>query len=63
MEGEMMEIKVGDMIRIIKMKGEPAYDGRIGKVESIDSQNQLHGTWGGCAIIPEIDSFSIIKET
>ena len=42
------EIKVGDHIRIIHLKGEDnRYDGREGIVESIDSIGQLHGTWGG----------------
>jgi hypothetical protein len=62
MEGKVTEVKVRDTIKIVEMKDEPDYAGRIGKVEFIDSLNQIHGTWGGCAIIPEVDSFIIIKE-
>lgn len=62
MEDKVMKVKVGDTIKIVEMKDEPTYADRIGKVEFIDSLNQIHGTWGGCAIIPEVDSFIIIKE-
>lgn len=55
------EIKAGDRIRIIHLKGEYCrYDGREGIVESIDSIGQLHGTWGGLAVIPEEDEFKKI---
>ena len=55
-------VKLGDKIRIIEMKGEPEYTGKLGEVTVIDSIGQLHGTWGGLAIIPEEDTFEIIKE-
>ena len=35
------------------------YNGRSGVVEYIDSLGQLHGTWGGLAINPEIDDFKL----
>ena len=55
------EIKVGDHIRIIHLKGEVStYDGKEGIVRSIDSIGQLHGTWGGLAVIPEEDEFEKI---
>lgn len=54
--------KVGDKIRIIKMDGEPQYTGRTGIVKVIDDAGQLHGTWGGCAVIEGIDEYEIIKE-
>ncbi len=47
--------KIGDKIRIIKMKGEDHYNGREGVIEYIDGLDQLHGTWGGLAIIPAED--------
>ena len=58
-----MKAKVGDKIRIIYMEDPCAnkYIGRTGEVTYIDSMNQLHGTWGGLAIIPEIDTFEIIN--
>lgn len=51
---------VGDKVRIIFMEGEPSYKNRIGIITSIDDIGQLHGTWGGCAIIPEKDILEII---
>ena len=56
-----MEVKIGDRIRIYHLKGEDdAYEGAEGIVEHIDSIGQLHGTWGGLAVIPEEDDFQII---
>lgn len=53
-------MQVGQTIKIIEMKCEPHYNGKIGVITHIDDMGQLHGTWGGCAIIPEIDDFEII---
>jgi hypothetical protein len=53
--------KVGDTIRIIDMVGEPNYTNKIGIVTYIDDVGQLHGTWGGCALIPGVDAYEIIK--
>ena len=58
-----MEAKVGDKIRIIYMYDDLSgkhYNGKEGIVEYIDSMKQLHGTWGGLAVIPEIDIIEII---
>lgn len=52
--------KVGDEIEIISMQGEPEYNGKIGKVTRIDDMGQIHGTWGGCAIIPSSDYYKVI---
>ena len=53
--------KVGQRIRIIHMDGEDIrYDGKEGVIEHIDGIGQLHGTWGGLAIIPEPDEFTVI---
>ena len=54
-------VKVGDTIRIIDMSGEPHYSGRVGVVTHIDSMGQLHGTWGGLAVIPGEDVY--VKES
>lgn len=59
---EEPEVKVGTKIKIINMTGEPRYAGKEGTVEYIDSIGQLHGTWGGCAVIPEEDQFEVINE-
>ena len=56
----MNEIHIGDTIKIIHMNGEPQYKGREGVVTHIDDAGQIHGTWGGCAIIPEIDTYIIL---
>ena len=53
---------VNKKIRIIEMKGEPQYTDRTGIVISVDSIGQLHGTWGGCAVIPGEDVFEIIDD-
>ena len=53
--------KVGQRISIIHLEGEDyRYDGKEGVIEDIDAIGQLHGTWGGLAIIPEADDFRVI---
>ena len=52
--------QIGDIIRIISMDGEPHYTGREGVVTHIDDLGQIHGTWGGCAILPEYDRYDVI---
>ena len=54
--------KIGDKIKILYMEGEPDYIGREGVITHIDSIGQLHGAWGGLAVIPETDEYTIIKE-
>lgn len=53
-------VKIGDKIRILNMELEPFYTGREGIVTHIDSIGQLHGTWGGLAVIPDVDTFEKI---
>lgn len=55
-----MKVNVGDTICIIEMQGEPQYTGREGVVRSIDDAGQLHGDWGGLAVIPGEDRFELI---
>ena len=55
-------VKVGDKIRIVCMNGEPEYSGRVGIVEHIDDIGQIHGSWGGCALIPSVDQYKLIEE-
>ena len=57
-------VKVGDKIRIDYMDGEPQYEGKVGVVETINTDpwgdTQIHGTWGGCCLYLGKDSFTII---
>lgn len=60
----MEKVKIGDAIRIIRMDDNggkdtqaATYAGRTGTVEHIDSIGQLHGTWGGLALIPGVDEY------
>ncbi len=53
---------IGKKIRIINMDGEPSYSGRTGVVQYIDDAGQLHGTWGGLAVVPSVDTFEVVKE-
>ena len=55
-----MKHLIGKKIRIISMFGEPGYDDRQGIVKSVDSMGQLHGSWGGLAVNPEVDEFEVI---
>ena len=55
------------IIRIISMndnggkdKHAAAYAGKIGLVTYVDSICQLHGTWGGLAVIPAEDKFEVL---
>ena len=64
----MEKVKIGDTIRIIRMNDDGGkdlqarmYNGRSGVVEPIDSIGQLHGTWGGLAIIPGVDEIETLK--
>lgn len=54
-------MNTGDKIKIIHMDGEQQYDGKVGYVEHIDDAGQIHGTWGGCALIPGVDEYKVIK--
>ena len=54
-------IKVGDKIKIIFMDGESEYLGKVGIVEYIDDIGQIHSTWVGCALIPNVDRFEVVE--
>lgn len=60
----MDKINIGDTILIVRMDDDGGkdlqakrHDGKTGVVESIDSLGQIHGTWGGLALIPGTDEF------
>lgn len=56
-------VKVGDTIKITRLDDpyDHTYVGREGVVELIDGMGQLHGTWGGLAVIPGEDGFIVLK--
>ena len=54
------ETLIGKKIRIIDMKGEPQYAGKEGVVTHIDDAGQIHGTWGGCALV-DVDEWELAK--
>ena len=57
-------IRLGDTIRILKAEGRVSaelYVGKVGIVRKIDSKGQLHGTWGGLAVIPGVDTIVIVQ--
>lgn len=57
--------KAGDIIKIIRLDDpyDSTYPGRVGEVKFVDGAGQLHGTWGGLAVIPEVDEYVIIKKS
>lgn len=55
-------VQPGTIIRIENMtdiRGHE-YMGKQGTVEMIDDIGQLHGTWGGLAVVPNEDEFTIM---
>ena len=58
-------LKVGDTIKIICMNGEPQYTGKVGTVTRINKDPwdgyQVWGTWGGCCLYENLDTYEIIK--
>ena len=52
---------VGKTIRIDEMAGEPQYAGKVGRVMFVDDAGQMHGTWGGCAVIYGTDRFTVLE--
>ena len=61
---EYLGVHVGDTIEIIRLDDPytpESYVGKQGVVEHIDDAGQLHGTWGGLAVIPGVDGVKIVK--
>ena len=56
------KVERGDTIVIIDMLGEPQYSGKSGIVDHIDSMGQIHGSWGGCALMPGVDEYEIVED-
>lgn len=52
--------KIGDRVKIYSVDDPYVdYSGKEGKITHIDDAGQLHGTWGGCALIPGVDKFKV----
>jgi hypothetical protein len=60
-----LDYLIGKKIRIIDMNGESRYTGKEGIVNYVSGggpiPHQLHGTWGGLAVIPGTDSYEVIQ--
>lgn len=53
---------LGKQVRIIHLVEEDGrYDGKVGTVSFVDDRGQLHGTWGGLAIIVDCDKFEVLN--
>ena len=61
LKGDNM-VKVGNIIRIVSMESKPPYSCELGVIEFIDDVGQIHGSWGGCALILGVDEYQIIEE-
>lgn len=58
-----MKYEVGMKVFIIHIVDDiQDYYGRVGFITHIDDIGQLHGTWGGLALIPSIDDFIILED-
>ena len=64
---EYIKPKRGNIIRIDKMADKDGSDwqatamnGKMGYVRVIDDAGQLFGSWGGLAVIPELDKYAIL---
>ena len=51
MKKQKSEVVPGDVIHIYTMFGESEYSGREGVVKYIDDMDQIHGSWGGLALL------------
>lgn len=64
----MTDYKAGQQIRIIHMDDNNgkdtqahSYNGKVGIIDFVDGIGQLHGTWGGLTVNPDVDAIEIIS--
>lgn len=64
----MSDYKIGQQIRIIHMDDNNGmdtqaygYNDKVGIIDFIDGIDQLHGTWGGLTVNPDVDEIEIIS--
>ena len=62
-KGTKENSKVDSIVKILELKDEKnnTYCGKTGVITKIDDIGQLWGTWGGLAIIPEVDKYLVFK--
>jgi hypothetical protein len=54
---------IGMLFILLRVSHKGYYTDREGVVTHIDDAGQIHGTWGGCAIVSEVDEFIILDDT
>lgn len=58
-----MKYEVGMIVFIIHIVDDSEdYFGRVGVIEHIDDIGQLHGSWGGLALVPDLDDFVVVGD-
>lgn len=58
-----MKYEVGMKVFIIHIVDDAEdYFGRVGFITHIDDIGQLHGTWGGLALVSDLDNFIVVEE-
>ena len=58
-----MKYEIGMKILIIHVVDDIVdYSGRVGVITHIDDIGQLHGTWGGIGLLPELDDFIVVEK-
>ena len=58
-----MKYEVGMIVFIIHIVDDSEdYFGRVGVIEHIDDIGQLHGSWGGLALITNVDEFVVVGD-
>ena len=57
---ELREKYVGKKVRVNILDDWNPILNKTGVVEYVDDVGQLHGTWGGLAVIPNIDDIELV---
>ena len=58
-----MKYEVGMKILIINVVDDFVdYSGKVGAITHIDDIGQLHGSWGGVVLVPDLDEFVTVGD-
>ena len=57
---ELREKYIGKKVRVNILDDWNPILNKTGIVEYVDDMGQLHGTWGGLAVIPDIDDIELV---